>query len=699
MSALFEPAKLTRDFVAFRRASFFGAIVGTTALGAWTLWKIFEPDGISKLEWIQLVLFVLLFQQIATGFWLALFGFFTVLAGGDHAQISHSIGEGDSDEVTSAATAIVIPIYNEDAARVFGGIEAMWRGLTEGGKGTGIDLFILSDSNRPETWLREETEWFNLCKKLDAFGRIHYRKRRVPRNGKSGNVADFCRRWGAKYQYMIVLDADSVVTGRLLRRLVAMMEKNPRVGLIQTAPQLALGRTPFRRMQQFAARLYAPLFAAGANYWHLFGANYWGHNAIIRLKPFIENCDLPDLPDPDSRRKHIFSHDTVEAALMRKAGYDVWFAYAEDGSYEEGPPNLSNSLARDRRWCMGNLQHFWFLFAPRIDFANRLHIWMGVMGYFSSLLWLLFLIAGAVDLAVKRQISVYSASTGEIITQSGEGVQILLIATFALLFVPKILSMLVALPRARKFGGAMGLISSTVVETAVWTLLAPAVMIYYTQFVILTLSGITVKWESQNRSDDVGIGFLESFRIFYLPPLLGVIAVAALWRYGREELWLMSPIILGWLLVPVIAWATSQPKLGDWARRRRLFVTPEELPKDCPQELEDVSQIRDGGEREWSGLHTGLSKAVIDPMTNAMHVALLRRQKNSGVFRTREYLNEQRSRLLKEGPQALNVRQQFALLWDADSLLWLHREFWSSPAEALHPWWRMRLEETVGGKK
>ncbi|HEY5792104.1 MAG TPA: glucans biosynthesis glucosyltransferase MdoH, partial [Chthoniobacterales bacterium] len=351
-----QPQKLTADFVAFRRASFFGAILATTAIGTWLMGRIFLPEGISVLEWIQLGLFALLFQQIATGFWLAFFGFAVTLLGGDRVRITR-IQTTDKPPSPSAPTAIVLPIYNEEVERVFRGVESMWRGLQAAGGTDGFDFFILSDSNRPESWLREEEAWVNLCKRLHAFGRIFYRKRRAPRNGKSGNVADFCRRWGARYRYMIVLDADSVMTGRLLHHLVAMMEQNPRTGLIQTSPQLAMGRTPFRRMQQFAARVYAPLFAAGSNYWHLFGANYWGHNAIIRTQPFIEHCDLPELPEKETKHRHILSHDTVEAALMRKAGYDVWFAYDEEGSYEEGPPNLSDSLARDRRWCQGNLQH------------------------------------------------------------------------------------------------------------------------------------------------------------------------------------------------------------------------------------------------------------------------------------------------------------------------------------------------------
>lgn len=689
MSADFHPSQLTADFVTFRRASFFGAILATTGLAAWLLWRTFAPEGISPLEVLQMVLFVLLFQQIATGFWLVVFGFFITLQGGDRAQISRTIPANPPLQENPPATAIVLPIYNEDVDRVFRGVEAMWRGLQETGRADGFDLFILSDSNRPENWLAEEMAWLDLCRRINAFGRIFYRKRRVSRNSKSGNVADFCRRWGLRYRYMIVLDADSVMTGNLLTRLTAMMEHNPRVGIIQTSPQLVLGRTFFRRIQQFAAKLYAPLFAAGSNYWHLFGGNYWGHNAIIRLKPFMESCDLPDLPEPESHRRHIFSHDTVEAALMRKAGYDVWFAYAEEGSYEEGPPNLSSSLARDRRWSLGNLQHFWFLFAPGIDFANRFHIWMGVMAYLSSPLWLLFLITGVVDLAFKHQYSLLSAVPGGSILPGG-AVPILLLATLAVLFVPKFLAMLLALPRASRFGGAGRLVASTLIETLVWTLLAPAVMIYYTHFVVMNLAGLQIHWSAQNRSDDRGPGFWETCRAFWLPPVLGVLATLAVATWSPRELPWLSPILAGWLLAPVLAWLTAQPWLGEWSRKGGLFLIPEETPASRPPELAFVEESPGLPPREPAPEYRGIARAVADPVTHAVHVTLLRKRGPSPPT-SAAYRMSLCQRLLKEGPETLTASQIFALLWDADSLRHLHQTLWTTPDENLHPWWRQCL--------
>ena len=269
---------------------------------------------------------------------------------------------------------------NEDVSRVFEGLRVIYRSLQEARRLEHFDFFILSDSDQPNQWIQEEVAWVELCKQVGGLGRIFYRKRRQAINRKSGNVADFLRRWGRNYRYMVVLDADSLMTGQALVRLVALMEKNPAVGIIQTAPRIVNGETLYGRIQQFANRLYSPLFLAGLNYWQQHDGNYWGHNAIIRVQPFIEHCCLPDLPGREPFGGRILSHDFVEAALMRRAGWQVWIAHDIEGSYEEGPPTLIDSAKRDRRWCQGNMQHSWLLFARGFRPVNRVHLFLGHHG-------------------------------------------------------------------------------------------------------------------------------------------------------------------------------------------------------------------------------------------------------------------------------------------------------------------------------
>ena len=195
---------------------------------------------------------------------------------------------GFTEEAPLASTAVVMPVFNEDVSRVFEGLRVVFRSVQETKRLEHFDFFVLSDSNQPTQWIQEEVAWLELCKQVGGFGKIFYRKRRHSINKKAGNIGDFLRRWGRRYRYMIVLDADSIMTGRALVQLVALMERNPQVGIIQTAPRIVNGETLFARVQSFASRLYSPLFLAGLNYWQQHEGNFWGHNAVIRVQPFID---------------------------------------------------------------------------------------------------------------------------------------------------------------------------------------------------------------------------------------------------------------------------------------------------------------------------------------------------------------------------------------------------------------------------
>src|SRR5688572_1738891 len=432
-----------------RRFLFFSAIFAFTSIATWFMADLLWRGGLSGVELALLVLFIILFAHVAAGFCTALVGLYVLNRGGDSSRITATVPAPENAPL--ASTAIVMPVFNEDVSRVFEGLRVVYRSVQETKKLEHFDFFVLSDSNQPNQWVQEEVAWLELCKQVGGFGRIFYRKRRQSINKKAGNVADFLRRWGRRYRYMIVLDADSIMTGRALVQLVALMERNPHVGIIQTAPRIVNGETLFARMQSFASRLYSPLFLAGLNYWQQHEGNYWGHNAVIRVQPFIEHCALPDLPGSEPFGGRILSHDFVEAALMRKAGWGVWLAGDIEGSYEEGPPTLIDSAKRDRRWCQGNMQHAWLLTARGFRPANRFHLLMGVMGYVSSPLWLLFMVLCTIH--VFAQISApaaFATASGNSTSIFGYHVALptalmLFAFTLLLLFLPKIVSVVVTL--------------------------------------------------------------------------------------------------------------------------------------------------------------------------------------------------------------------------------------------------------------
>jgi membrane glycosyltransferase len=380
------------------RQSCFGLLAAASVLLlSWQAFIMLRVNGLNGLKLAILVLFVILLVPMALSFWTAAIGFAVQLRGGDPLALSHALGEGSPEASALPRTAVVMPAYNEEPARVVAGLAATYESLQCTGYLPAFDFFLLSDTNNPDLWVREEVAFAELRSGVSDPERLHYRNRRENVERKTGNIAEFCATWGESYRYMVVLDADSIMTGTCLINLVRLMEKHPRAGIIQTPPLAVNRRTLFGRLQQFTTRAYGLIFITGLNFWQGGAGNYWGHNAIIRIRPFVEHCRLPILPGAEPLGGQILSHDFVEAAFMRRAGWRVYLASESRGSYEEVPPSLLTYAARDRRWCQGNLQHARLLFTSGLHFVNRLHLSLGVMSYLSSPLWLLLLLLSTIE--------------------------------------------------------------------------------------------------------------------------------------------------------------------------------------------------------------------------------------------------------------------------------------------------------------
>ena len=337
-----------------RRFVVIGGAVVLTIAGAHEMYLVFAVNGITALAIFMLALFLALFAWIALSFTSGLAGFCSMLAGG-----GCRLGTGPDAPLPhlAARTALLMPTYNEQPARIMAGLQAMWESLREAGAADAFDLFILSDTTDPQIWIAEEAGFLALRERTGADASIFYRRR--PKNvaRKSGNIAEWVTRFGGAYAQFLILDADSLMTGETLVRLAGAMEQHPDVGLIQTLPIITGAATLFARVQQFAGRVYGPLIAHGIAWWHGAEGNYWGHNAMIRTRAFAEQAGLPELAGRRPYGGPIMSHDFVEAALMRRGGWAVHMVPGVRGSYEEVPPTLTDLAVRDRRWCQGNLQH------------------------------------------------------------------------------------------------------------------------------------------------------------------------------------------------------------------------------------------------------------------------------------------------------------------------------------------------------
>jgi membrane glycosyltransferase len=552
----------------------FGGALALTLYGAYQMYRVVEVGVITLLEWVLVVLFVANFSWIALAFTSGILGFFWLLF---RAPAVRALPDS-----LAKKTAIVMPIYNEAPARVFAAVQAICEDVKATGLGDSFDYFFLSDTTDPDTWIAEERALLAIRQRLpDA--RIYYRHRRKNTSRKAGNVADFVSRWGGAYEHMVVLDADSLMTGDAIARLAVAMEADPDSGIIQTLPLIINRNTLFARVQQFAARIAGPVIAAGLSAWMARDGNYWGHNAIIRTGAFAAHCGLPDLRGRPPFGGHILSHDFVEAALIRRAGYAVYMLPTLGGSYEESPPSLIDLAARDRRWCQGNLQHLRIISAKGFVLPSRQHFANGIMGYLASPLWMAQLLVGiALVLQTSYIRPEYFTADFSLFPAwpRFDAVRALQLfeLTMGVLLAPKFFGLIFALiDRQTRVacGGAIRLVLSAIVETIMSAFLAPIMMLIQSGSVIQILSGRDTGWNPQRR-DDGSIPFRSIVRRHRAHMALGVLTLFASMLISPSLVVWMSPTIAGLILAIPLSWASGQLWIGVALRRLGLLTTPEE---------------------------------------------------------------------------------------------------------------------------
>jgi membrane glycosyltransferase len=683
-----------------RRAVLMILVLIPTIIASEFMLQVLPVRGRGGLEIAIACFFGALFGWISIGFWTAVLGFITLVRGRDRFAITSLAPEPGERPAppadAKAPTAIVMPIADEPVERVFAGLRAIEASLARVGAADRFHFFVLSDTADPGTVVREEEAWFDWCRATDGFDRIFYRRRKVRIERKAGNVADFCRRYGRHYRYMVVLDADSVMAGGTLVRLVELMERHPHVGMIQTVPTAVKRRSLFARVTQFASRVYGPMFAAGLHYWQLGDGQYWGHNTIIRVEPFMNHCGLPRLPGREPLGGEILSHDFVEAALMGRAGWSLWLAYDLPGSWEEVPSTLLEEMKRDRRWCQGNLQHMRLLFTRGLFGAHRALFLNGFLSYMSALLWFAFLTLSTVE-AIRQAVSEpeYFPHGPSLFPEWPvwrPDWALSLVAIIALiLFLPKLLSILLIALRgtARAYGGLARLTVSVLLEILLSSLLAPIRMVFHSRFVLQNLLGRTVGWRSQGRSDDQ-TGWVEALRHHGLDSLVASAWGAALYWLNPGYFWWVTPIVGALILSVPTSVLASRVRVGDRARRLGLFLIPEET--DPPPELRDLDAFQGAAEARHAALspieRDGFVRAVVDPFVNALHRAFLGapRRRRAAIDTARRTVL---ARALADGPASVVRRERRTLLLDPQATDALHRSVWATPdPERAEAWGR-----------
>lgn len=574
----------TAPRVTAARLTAFGGALLLTALAADQMLRVFDPAASGPLQWALFGLFTLTFLWVAFSSTSALAG----LLFGPKRPRPAAAGP------LKTRTAIIMPVYHEDAAQCFGALAALGRDLAARGHGESFELFVLSDSRDVDAWVRETTAFAALRRALGGAMPAWYRRRARNVGRKAGNVADFVTRWGGRYDFMLLLDADSTMAAESIIEMVRRMEATPRLALLQTMPSLTGGTTPFARLQQFAGAVHGPIAAGGVAAWQGEDGNYWGHNALIRTQAFAACAGLPELPGRPPFGGHVLSHDFVEAALLRRAGWTVRMDPDLGGSWEGTPPSLLAAAARDRRWAQGNLQHLGVIGARGLRWPSRMHLVIGIASYLMSPLWLALLLVGfglTIQAALFRP--EYFGQAFQLFPNwprfDTERMRWLLALSIGLLLVPKLIGLLMAVGnkrRSRAFGGRGRLIAGAMLELLVSALMAPAQMLLQIRHLISILAGRDSGWAPQERRGST-LPWRVALAAHGSDAAWGIGAAVAIAMLQPSLLWWTAPVLLGMIASPWLSRASGDPRLGAAMARLGLLDIPED--RETPAPLGDAA--------------------------------------------------------------------------------------------------------------
>jgi membrane glycosyltransferase len=586
-----EGWQLISAAVLYARFILISVTIGVTTYGVYQMLQVVRFASMTFLQGTMIFFFA-----ISLG-WIA-FAAGSVLAGASkHRDPTFS----DKSAADASLTALVMPIYNEDPTRTAAGLQAMGEALRQIDAHRGFEIVILSDSTNADSWIRETLAVARLRASLRPVMPVWYRRRWLNVARKSGNVEDFVMRWGGRYDHMIVLDADSLIDASTLQRLVLVMRADPKLGILQTAPQLIGARTFFARLQQFASCVYGPVITRGLAAWSGDSGNYWGHNAIIRVSAFAQYCGLPKLKGRKPFGGFVLSHDFVEAALMRRGGWKVRLTAEYGGSWEESPPTLIDVAIRDRRWAQGNLQHMKVIGSAGLRFISRMHLGVGIMSYLSSPLWLVMIGIGFA-LAIQSRLirPEYFSHDFQLFPTWPRFDVALMMALFwfsmVVLLIPKMIGLVRALlsKRIRRgAGGIIGVAASFLVETILSALYAPILMIVQSRHVLEVFMGRDSGWKPQQR-DSVGTSWTDAWRFHRRHMALSLVtAVIVYFIYPPLLAW-VSPALLGLFLAVPLSRFSGSESLGKFLSRFALLRTPEEL--DIPALVQRREELIRTGE-------------------------------------------------------------------------------------------------------
>lgn len=557
-----------------RRYAVFLVVTTTLAALVAAFSHVLAAGPLGPLQALTIAAFALASAWTSLGFWNSVIGFSLLCFGRGPTRVGSLPEAIDCQAPLRTRTAIAMTVRNEVPRQFIARLKATKASLDETSQGASFDYFVLSDTTDPELIEEEERAIGTWLAEAGADHRIVYRRRSSNEGFKPGNVRDFCKRWGSAYEFMVLLDADSLMSGRAIVRLVRAMEENPQLGILQSLIVGILPPSLFARIFEFGHRHGLRCGAAGAVWWQGDRCQFWGHNAAIRLAPFSQYCEMPYLPGKGPFSGHIICHDQIEASFMHRAGYQVQVLAEEAGSYEGVPPTMLEFAHRNHRWCQGNLKNLRVMAAPGLAAIDRFHLGVVAQRFISWPAFVAFVLLSAICAATWPAGRPFPAG-------AAFGVYLVWLTMFA---APKLLGVAeAALYTPRPYGGRLRLAAGGILELVFMLLLTPAIMVGATIFMIGLAFGRTLVWEAQSR-DGYRLSWRAAATGLWPQTLCGLVLAAGLLMMNAAAVAWFAPFLAGLIMAIPFAVLTSH---GGGVKDMGLCPLPEETT--VPPEIQAVA--------------------------------------------------------------------------------------------------------------
>ena len=200
------------------------------------------------------------------------------------------------------------------------------------------------------------------------------------------------------------------MTAAAIMRMVRIMQVDPKLGILQGLVVGLPSTSAFARIFQFGMRLGMRSWTIGSAWWQADCGPYWGHNAVIRIAPFIAHCHIPEVPGRRAARPCAEPRpDRGRADAARR----LRRARAARGrlGWEENPPTLIEFIRRDLRWARATCNTGPSSFCPGLKLVSRFQLAFAMLMFLGSPAWIGLLVVGTLALAARRRRPTSSART------------------------------------------------------------------------------------------------------------------------------------------------------------------------------------------------------------------------------------------------------------------------------------------------